>query len=75
MPFLTCGENEVKKMKQKKIYCPRCGRKIATYDGKQTIDIKTKCNKCNKIITYYVASGSTVVSNAERTTSSGMRFY
>ena len=52
-----------------------CGRKIATYDGKQTIDIKTKCNKCNKIITYYVASGSTVVSNAERTTSSGMRFY
>lgn len=75
MPFLTCAENEVKKMKQKKIYCPICGRKIATYDGKQTIDIKTKCNKCNKIITYYVASGSTVVSKVERTTSSGMRFY
>ena len=75
MPFLNCGKNEVKKMKQKKIYCPRCGRKIATYDGKQTIDIKTKCNKCNKIITYYVASGSTVVSKVERTTSSGMRFY
>lgn len=44
-------------MKEKKIYCPKCGRKVATYDGRSQIDIVVKCRKCNKKIVYRVATG------------------
>lgn len=61
--------------KQKIIYCPSCGRKVATYDGRSTINIIAKCNKCRKRVVYHVYSGETEIKNIpQRTTSSGMTF-
>ncbi|MGN0246544.1 MAG: hypothetical protein ACI4DK_11380 [Lachnospiraceae bacterium] len=60
----------------KTIYCPRCGRKVATCDGKSTIDIYVKCNKCRKIVIYKIDSGETILKDVpERNQASGMRFY
>ncbi len=62
-------------MKEKKIYCPRCGRKVATYDGRSKIDIVVKCRKCNKKIVYRVATGDIEVKPLPaRQTASGMTF-
>lgn len=44
-------------IKQITIYCPDCGRKIMTHDGKGTIPISNYCKKCKKIITYFPESG------------------
>ena len=40
----------------KTIYCPKCGRKVATWDGRSTNNISVKCKKCNKLIVYDVES-------------------
>ena len=71
-----CGAFFVEKfMKEKKIYCPRCGRKVATYDGRSKIDIVVKCRKCNKKIVYRVATGDIEVKPLPaRQTASGMTF-
>ena len=62
--------------KQKTIYCPKCGRKVATWDGWSTINILVKCNKCNKLVVYDVESEEVKIKAIpQRTTSSGMIFY
>ena len=38
----------------KTIYCPRCGRKVATWDGRSTFNISAKCKKCKKLVVYNV---------------------
>ena len=61
---------------QKTIYCPKCGRKVATWDGWSTINILVKCKKCNKLVVYDVESKEVKIKAIpQRTTSSGMRFY
>ena len=40
--------------KPKTIYCPNCGRKVGTYDGRSTSNISVKCKKCNKLVVYNV---------------------
>lgn len=61
--------------KQKTIYCPRCGSKVATWDGKSTMNVMAKCNKCRKRIVYYVDTGEIDIKDIPaRSTSSGMRF-
>lgn len=63
-------------MEHKTIYCPKCGRKVTNWNGKSTIDIRVKCNKCKKLVIYRVDTGKTEIKNIPpRTTSSGMRFY
>lgn len=58
------------------IYCPKCGRKVATWDGKSTINLIVHCKKCKKRIVYHVDTGNTEIKNIPpRTTSSGMTFY
>ena len=58
------------------IYCPKCGRRVATWDGRSTINISVKCKKCNKLIVYYIEKQETEIKEIpQRTTSSGMRFY
>ena len=37
---------------RKTIYCPKCGRKVATWDGRSTNNISVKCKKCNKLVVY-----------------------
>ena len=60
----------------KTIYCPKCGRKVATWDGRSTINILAKCKKCNKLVVYDVENGkSEIKAIPQRATSSGMRFY
>lgn len=60
----------------KTIYCPKCGRKVATWDGRSTININVKCKKCRKRIIYYPAKDIVEMKDIpERETSSGMRFY
>ena len=60
----------------KTIYCPKCGRKVATWDGRSTINISVKCKKCNKLVVYDVESGNAKIKEIpQRATSSGTRFY
>ena len=60
----------------KTIYCPKCGRKVATLDGRSTINVVAKCNKCKKLVVYNVKNEKVEIKNIpQRTTSSGMRFY
>ena len=60
----------------KTIYCPNCGRKVGTYDGRSTNNISVKCKKCNKLIIYFAEKDTTGIRPLpERNTASGMRFY
>ena len=60
----------------KTIYCPKCRRKVATWDGRSTINILVKCKKCNKLVVYDVESEEVKIKAIPpRATSSGMRFY
>ena len=61
---------------KKKIFCPRCHRAVAIYDGKQTINPIAKCKKCKKLVVYEIDSEETIIKDLpERSQSSGMRFY
>ena len=60
----------------KTIYCPKCGIKVATWDGRSKNNISVKCKKCNKLVVYDVESEEVKIKAIpQRTTSSGMRFY
>lgn len=63
-------------MKDKKIiYCPECGRRVAEWDGRSTINVVSNCRKCNKRVVYNVETGKTTIKRKiDRCTSSGMRF-
>lgn len=43
----------------KTIYCPRCGRKVATWDGRSSMNISVNCKKCRKRVVYHVDTGTT----------------
>ena len=61
---------------QKTIYCPRCGRKVGIWDGRSTMNISVKCNKCNKLVVYSVENEKAEIKEIpQRSTSGGMRFY
>ncbi len=61
---------------EKPIYCPKCWRKVANYNGKSVANIEVKCRKCNKLIVYKPKENVTELANLpKRTTSSGKRFY
>ena len=62
-------------MESKTIYCPRCGRKVTTYDGRATINLLAKCKKCKKLVVYDIENDKTVLKPLpERKTSSGVTF-
>lgn len=57
------------------ILCPRCHRKVGTYDGKSTIDKIITCRKCRKLVIYRVITGETELKPIPpRACSSGMTF-
>lgn len=63
-------------MKSKTIYCPICRRKVATYDGRATINKIAKCKKCDLQVVYDVASDETTVKPLpKRGSSSGAVLY
>jgi hypothetical protein len=61
---------------KKTIYCPGCGRKVTTYDGKTTMNVIAHCRACHKRVVYYVDTDKTVLKDIPpRVSSSGMTFY
>lgn len=60
----------------KTIYCPKCGRKVATLDRRSTINISVRCKKCDKLVVYDVENKKAEIKEIpQRTASRGMRFY
>jgi phage FluMu protein Com len=60
----------------KTIYCPKCKRIVAHYDGRSTINIITKCEKCRKRVVYHIDTDVTEIKDIpQRASSSGMTFY
>lgn len=63
-------------MANENIYCPKCGRKVLTYDGKSKITKDVVCKKCNKLAVFNPENRTVVLQELpNRTTSSGARFY
>lgn len=63
-------------MREKKIYCPKCGRKVGTYDGKSTINKIMDCRNCQKRIIYYVDTDEVEVKQIpKRNSSSSVTFH
>ena len=57
------------------VYCPKCGRKVGTYDGKSSSNLITRCKNCRKQIVYYIKTGEIKMKPLPpRTTSSGVVF-
>lgn len=57
------------------IYCPKCKRKVAIYDGKSTINVIVNCKKCRKRVVYYVDTEEIEIKPIPpRNCSSGMTF-
>ena len=60
----------------KTIYCPTCGRSVASWDGKSVANAIGKCKKCNKLVVYDIENRETKVKDIPaRNTSSGKMFY
>lgn len=60
----------------KTIYCPKCGRKVATWDGRSTINVIANCVNCVRRVVYHVDTGTTEIKDIPpRVSSSGMTFY
>lgn len=59
--LFVCGETRCDVNKPKIVYCPKCKRKVATWDGRSTIDVIVNCRKCNKRVIYRVATGETEI--------------
>lgn len=62
--------------KPKKIYCPLCGRKVMTYDGRAHNNLSVRCESCDRLVTFYFETGRVQTSRVpERQVASGVRFY
>jgi hypothetical protein len=60
----------------KTIYCPRCERKVAVYDGRSTSNVVTHCKKCRMRVVYHIDTEKTEIKKIpHRNTSSGMTFW
>lgn len=65
----------MKEYQTKTIYCPRCHRKVGTYDGRSTTDKICLCRNCRRRVIYRVKTRETEIKKIpERNTSSGMTF-
>ena len=57
------------------IYCPRCGRKIGSHDGKSTNVKEIDCRKCWKTVVFNpMTEKITMKPRAKRVSSSGVTF-
>lgn len=60
----------------RKIYCPKCGRKVAMHDGKSEINKAVKCSKCKKLVLFNPITGEVKnIPVPDRKCSSGKRYY
>ena len=57
------------------IYCPQCNRKVATWDGKSSMNLAAKCGNCKKLIVFDPILKTTTQKDLPfRATSSGKTF-
>jgi hypothetical protein len=60
----------------KTIYCPRCGRHVGYYDGRQTMNVIGNCHNCNKRVIYVVAENKIIIKGKPpRLCSSGLIYW
>lgn len=60
----------------KTIYCEKCSRKVATWDGKSSANIEVKCRNCNVLVVFRPANRSIETkSSPKRVLAGAMRFY
>ena len=60
----------------RKIFCPKCGRKVMTHDGKSEINKAVKCKKCKKLVLFNPTTNEVKnIPTPERTCASGKRYY
>lgn len=60
----------------RKIYCPKCGRKAMTHDGKSEISKAVKCQRCKKLVLFNPMTNEVKnIPVPERTCASGKRYY
>lgn len=63
------------KYKSKPIYCPQCGRRVGTHDGRSTMPFIVNCKKCEKRIVYDSDKKTIKIKDIpKRNCSSGMAF-
>lgn len=57
------------------IYCPECGRKVGSHDGKSTNVKEIDCRKCWKTVLFDPTTGNTKIKERpQRVSSSGVTF-
>lgn len=57
------------------IYCPKCGLKVGTHDGKSKINLTRQCKNCKIRVVFNRTTGEARVRPlTKRTTSSGVTF-
>lgn len=57
------------------IYCPGCGRKVGSHDGKSTNVKEVECKKCWKTVVFEPITGNTrIKGRSQRVSSSGVTF-
>lgn len=57
------------------IYCPKCGRKVGTHDGKSKINLTRQCKNCKiRVVFNRITGEARVRPLTNRTTSSGVTF-
>ena len=59
----------------KKIYCPKCNRRVGAWDGRSKINVIVNCKNCNKRIIFDVDTQETTMKSIPlRATSGGKSF-
>lgn len=60
---------------ERTIYCPECGRKVGSHDGKATNVKEIDCRKCRKTVVFNPLTGNTrLKARPQRVSSSGLTF-
>lgn len=60
---------------EKKLYCPKCGRVVASYNARNTMYKAAKCKKCKKMVVLNIPKQEIKLTPLpERMTSSGKTF-
>ena len=68
-------EVNMENCENKKIYCPRCSRKLGMWDGKTKTSVIVNCHKCKKQIIYHPLTAHREIKNiTPRNTASGVTF-
>ena len=59
----------------KTIYCPQCGRRVATWDGKSTIPVIVNCSHCKKRVVYNMDTDETLIKPLPPVDGSGSKTF